>query len=99
MDKSGEKLRTPSEEFYLLVYYYPNNSDKLNASLKSDGYQFFSNKVLEMNKSDGFGSLGGIKPSLAICLVIVFLLVYFALWKGPRSTGKVLFSKILFFRP
>uniref|UniRef100_A0A914ZPM3 Sodium-dependent serotonin transporter n=1 Tax=Parascaris univalens TaxID=6257 RepID=A0A914ZPM3_PARUN len=45
--------------------------------------------VLEMNRSGGFEDLGGIKPSLAFCLLIVFLLVYFALWKGPRSSGKV----------
>ena len=48
-----------------------------------------------MHRSDGFGHLGGVKPSLALCLVIVFLLVYFALWKGPRSTGKVKMNNAL----
>ena len=33
--------------------------------------------------------LGGIKPSLAISTMAVFVLVYFALWKGVKSTGKV----------
>ncbi|KAH7698008.1 sodium-dependent serotonin transporter, partial [Aphelenchoides avenae] len=46
-------------------------------------------KVLEIDKSTGFDDLGGIKPSMAFCLFLVFLTVYFALWKGPRSTGKV----------
>ncbi|VDM39508.1 unnamed protein product [Toxocara canis] len=64
LDKSGEKLRTPSEEYFLF-------------------------NVLEINRSSGFEDLGGVKPSLAFCLLIVFLLVYFALWKGPRSSGKV----------
>ena len=30
-----------------------------------------------------------IKPSLAISTLAVFTLVYFALWKGVKSTGKV----------
>ena len=34
-------------------------------------------------------SLGNIKPSLALCTLSVFVLVYFALWKGVKSTGKV----------
>ena len=36
-----------------------------------------------------FTSLGNIKPSLALCTLSVFVLVYFALWKGVKSTGKV----------
>ena len=39
-------------------------------------------------------SLGPIKPSLAICTLAVFVLVYFALWKGVKSTGKVNLMKI-----
>uniref|UniRef100_A0A183F3T1 Transporter n=1 Tax=Heligmosomoides polygyrus TaxID=6339 RepID=A0A183F3T1_HELPZ len=64
LSKSGERLTTPSEEFYF-------------------------HKVLEIQKSSGFDDLGGVKPSMAICLAFVFLLVYFALWKGPRSSGKM----------
>uniref|UniRef100_A0AC34FFM6 Uncharacterized protein n=1 Tax=Panagrolaimus sp. ES5 TaxID=591445 RepID=A0AC34FFM6_9BILA len=41
------------------------------------------------HRSSGFDDLGAIKPSLAFCMFIVFLIVYFALWKGPRSSGKV----------
>ncbi|VDM61731.1 unnamed protein product [Angiostrongylus costaricensis] len=62
--KSGERLTTPSEEFYF--------------------YQ-----VLEIQKSSGFDDLGGVKLSMAACLAFVFLLVYFALWKGPKSSGKM----------
>ncbi|VDL71430.1 unnamed protein product [Nippostrongylus brasiliensis] len=45
--------------------------------------------VSSIAKSTGFDDLGGVKPSMAICLAFVFLLVYFALWKGPKSSGKV----------
>ncbi|KAK6725741.1 hypothetical protein RB195_004204 [Necator americanus] len=64
LGKSGERLTTPSEEFYF-------------------------HRVLEIQKSAGFEDLGGVKPSMALCLAFVFLLVYFALWKGPRSSGKM----------
>lgn len=46
--------------------------------------------LLELHKSEGFGDLGNIKWSLVLCLLAVFLLVYFSLWKGVRSTGKVI---------
>ena len=45
--------------------------------------------VLETQNSQGITSLGSIKPSLAISTLAVFVLVYFALWKGVKSTGKV----------
>lgn len=49
----------------------------------------FRRSVLEQHKSDGLDRLGSIKWSLAICVMAVFLLVYFSLWKGVRSAGKV----------
>ncbi|KAK5966490.1 Sodium-dependent serotonin transporter [Trichostrongylus colubriformis] len=64
LGKGGERLTTPSEEFY----FY---------------------RVLEIQKSAGFEDLGGVKPSMAVCLAFVFILVYFALWKGPKSSGKM----------
>lgn len=45
--------------------------------------------VLEQHRADGLDSIGGVKWSLALCLLAVFLLVYFSLWKGVRSTGMV----------
>lgn len=45
--------------------------------------------VLEQHRSDGLNRIGPIKWSLALCVMAVFILVYFSLWKGVRSTGKV----------
>lgn len=52
---------------------------------------FFSNRrsVLEIFRSSGIDDIGQIKPSLAFCLACIFLMVYFSLWKGVKSTGKV----------
>lgn len=49
--------------------------------------------VLEQHKSDGLDDMGPIKPSLALCVFGVFVLVYFSLWKGVRSAGKVCILK------
>ena len=46
-------------------------------------------EVLETHKGEGIAQLGQIKPSLAFSTLAVFVLVYFALWKGVKSTGKV----------
>ena len=50
--------------------------------------------VLEMQKSQGITELGAIKPSLALSTLAVFVLVYFALWKGVKSTGKVIMNAV-----
>lgn len=52
---------------------------------------FHRRSVLEIYRSSGIDDIGQIKPSLAACLACIFLLVYFSLWKGVKSTGKVSF--------
>ena len=42
-----------------------------------------------MDKADGFENLGKVKWELAFSLLGVFVIVYFALWKGIKSSGKV----------
>uniref|UniRef100_A0A1I8B250 Transporter n=1 Tax=Meloidogyne hapla TaxID=6305 RepID=A0A1I8B250_MELHA len=73
-----------------------NCRETLNTSLAIDGQEwrtpsqeFYIFSVLESHKSTGLNDLGGVKPSMAFCLFLVFLIVYFALWKGPQSTGKI----------
>ena len=59
------------------------------SNISSPAEEFFKRGVLEMQHSQGIASLGSIKPSLALSTLAVFVLVYFALWKGVKSTGKV----------
>lgn len=51
--------------------------------------------VLEQHLSDGLDRMGPIKPSMALCVFGVFVLVYFSLWKGVRSSGKVVWVTAL----
>jgi SNF family Na+-dependent transporter len=48
-----------------------------------------SRRLQEKHKADKFNNLGKVKWELALSLLIVFIVVYFALWKGIKSSGKV----------
>ncbi|GAB0098904.1 Transporter [Sergentomyia squamirostris] len=76
----------------------PNCSRVTNLSIingTSPAREFFERKVLEQHKSDGLSYMGPVKPSLALCVFGVFVLVYFSLWKGVRSAGKVVWVTAL----
>uniref|UniRef100_A0A7M4F1L8 Transporter n=1 Tax=Crocodylus porosus TaxID=8502 RepID=A0A7M4F1L8_CROPO len=46
-------------------------------------------KVLEIQKSSGLYDVGGIRWQLLLCLLLIFTIVYFSLWKGVKTSGKV----------
>lgn len=46
-------------------------------------------KVLELQKSGGLYNVGGIHWELLLCLFLIFTIVYFSLWKGVKTSGKV----------
>ncbi|KAJ8919805.1 hypothetical protein NQ315_006334 [Exocentrus adspersus] len=66
-----------------------------NVTASSPAREFFEREVLEQYKSDGLNRMGPIKPALALCVFAVFILVYFSLWKGVRSTGKAVWITAL----
>ena len=45
--------------------------------------------VLNVHESDGIGDLGPPKWDLTLCLVLAYVIIYFATWKGVKSSGKV----------
>ena len=44
--------------------------------------------LLELNQSHGIDDLGKIKWDIALCLLVVYLVCYFSLWKGISTSGK-----------
>ncbi|CAF0752658.1 unnamed protein product [Brachionus calyciflorus] len=50
--------------------------------------EFYTRYLTEMHKSTGLEELGNIKWEMLLSLLIVFITVYFALWKGIKSAGK-----------
>nr|XP_022905414.1 sodium-dependent serotonin transporter [Onthophagus taurus] len=61
----------------------------------SPAKEFFEREVLEQQNSMGLDRIGPIKPALAVCVFAVFILVYFSLWKGVKSTGKAVWITAL----
>lgn len=50
-------------------------------------YYYFRSYVLE--RSSGIEETGRLKWELALILLMCWVIVYFCIWKGPKSTGKV----------
>lgn len=57
---------------------------------------FFSRAILELHESDGIHDLGSIKWDMALCLLAVYVICYFSLWKGISTSGKVVWFTALF---
>ena len=51
-------------------------------------FLFYRFGVLEADKSSGIDNIGAIKWELSLCLLGVMVLIYFALWRGIKSSGK-----------
>ncbi|KAJ8333760.1 hypothetical protein SKAU_G00410790 [Synaphobranchus kaupii] len=47
--------------------------------------------VLNLHNSEGIQDLGLPQPRLVLCLVVVVFILYFSLWKGVKSSGKVVY--------
>lgn len=45
--------------------------------------------VLHLHESQGIHDLGLPRWDLTMCLVVVVFILYFSLWKGVKSSGKV----------
>lgn len=48
---------------------------------------FFRRRVLKI--SQGIENIGSLRWELVLCLLLAWILCYFCVWKGVRSTGKV----------
>jgi solute carrier family 6 dopamine transporter-like protein 3 len=71
----------------------PSNVTK---SFSSASSEYFNRFILEIHYSAGIHDLGIIKWEMAACLLIVYLICYFSLWKGISTSGKVVWFTALF---
>ncbi|KAM6241929.1 sodium-dependent serotonin transporter-like [Spheniscus humboldti] len=69
-------------------YFGRSNVTWTNFS-RSPAEEFYTRKVLEIQKSGGLYDMGGIHWQLLLCLFLIFTIVYFSLWKGVKTSGKV----------
>ncbi|XP_067145487.1 sodium-dependent dopamine transporter [Centruroides vittatus] len=71
-------------------------SSPKNQSRSSPAAEYFNRAVLELHKSQGIDGLGVVKWDIALCLLAVYLICYFSLWKGISTSGKVVWFTALF---
>uniref|UniRef100_A0A8C3TAJ0 Transporter n=1 Tax=Chelydra serpentina TaxID=8475 RepID=A0A8C3TAJ0_CHESE len=69
--------------------YFGKSNVTWTAFSKSPAEEFYTRKVLEIQKSSGLYDVGGIRWQLLLCLFLIFTIVYFSLWKGVKTSGKV----------
>uniref|UniRef100_A0A8C8DSM4 Transporter n=1 Tax=Oryzias sinensis TaxID=183150 RepID=A0A8C8DSM4_9TELE len=76
-----------------------NHSSAETSASSADGMrspviEFWERKVLRL--SGGLHEPGVISYELVLCLVVTWVMVYFCMWKGVKSTGKVVYFTALF---
>lgn len=50
---------------------------------------FNRRRVLQIDHSSGLTDMGALRPELVVCCFLVFIMLYFSLFKGVKSSGKV----------
>ncbi|XP_078713769.1 sodium-dependent serotonin transporter-like [Lampetra fluviatilis] len=63
---------------------------------RSPAEEFYTHNVLEIQHSKGLGGVGGLRWQLLLCLFLIFTIVYFSLWKGVKTSGKVVWVTATF---
>ncbi|XP_048044571.1 solute carrier family 6 member 4b isoform X1 [Megalobrama amblycephala] len=69
-------------------YFGKDNVTWTNYS-RSPAEEFYTRNVLAVHESSGLGNVGYIRWQLMLCLFLIFTIVYFSLWKGVKTSGKV----------
>ncbi|NXP67079.1 S6A12 protein, partial [Chloropsis cyanopogon] len=66
----------------------------LPANATSSMIEFWEKRVLGL--TDGIHKLGAVRWELALCLLLAWIICYFCIWKGVKSTGKVVYFTATF---
>ncbi|XP_014649492.1 PREDICTED: sodium- and chloride-dependent GABA transporter 2 isoform X2 [Ceratotherium simum simum] len=76
---------------------FQKNNGSLNVTSEnatSPVIEFWERRVLKI--SDGIHHLGALRWELALCLLLAWVICYFCIWKGVKSTGKVVYFTATF---
>ncbi|XP_048356299.1 sodium- and chloride-dependent betaine transporter-like isoform X1 [Sphaerodactylus townsendi] len=75
-----------------------NNTSLENGTVSSNTtspvIEFWEKRVLGL--TDGLHHLGTVRWELALCLMLAWIICYFCIWKGVKSTGKVVYFTATF---
>ncbi|XP_073171761.1 sodium-dependent serotonin transporter isoform X2 [Lepidochelys kempii] len=76
--------------------YFINASITWTPHSISPAEEFYTRHVLQVQRSKGLDDLGGISWQLTLCLLLIFTIVYFSIWKGVKTSGKVVWVTATF---
>uniref|UniRef100_A0A8C4PW68 Transporter n=1 Tax=Eptatretus burgeri TaxID=7764 RepID=A0A8C4PW68_EPTBU len=65
------------------------NTVNCTDSLTHNLTEYYERHVLHLHESSGIDNLGPPRWHLSLCLFIVLVILYFSLWRGVRTSGKV----------
>ncbi|CAG06703.1 unnamed protein product, partial [Tetraodon nigroviridis] len=87
-------LCPPTETCILFSHQNQTGNSSLTKNATSPVIEFWEREVL--NLSDNLDKLGPVSWKLALCLVAIWVICYFCVWKGVKSTGKVVYLTATF---
>ncbi|XP_034459847.1 sodium- and chloride-dependent GABA transporter 2-like isoform X2 [Hippoglossus hippoglossus] len=83
-----------TESCVLFNHLNQTNASSLPENASSPVMEFWEREVLRL--SSNLDELGPVSWKLALCLAVVWLVCYFCVWKGVKSTGKVVYLTATF---
>ncbi|XP_034028465.1 sodium- and chloride-dependent creatine transporter 1 [Thalassophryne amazonica] len=93
-DTSTSLLSSTSPFNLSLAQLSLNGSCMEAEGMRSPVIEFWERKVLRL--SGGLHEPGDISYEMVLCLIATWVIVYFCMWKGVKSTGKVVYFTALF---
>ncbi|XP_077167412.1 sodium-dependent serotonin transporter isoform X1 [Paroedura picta] len=76
--------------------YLSNKTFAWTSNSTSPAEEFYTRHILQIHRADGLDDLGGISWQLTLCLLFIFTIVYFSIWKGVKTSGKVVWVTATF---
>uniref|UniRef100_A0A8C4Y484 Transporter n=1 Tax=Gopherus evgoodei TaxID=1825980 RepID=A0A8C4Y484_9SAUR len=65
------------------------NGTKYSKYKLTPAAEFYERGVLHLHESGGIHDLGSPQWQLSLCLLVVVIILFFSLWKGVKTSGKV----------
>uniref|UniRef100_A0A8C5GN19 Transporter n=1 Tax=Gouania willdenowi TaxID=441366 RepID=A0A8C5GN19_GOUWI len=93
-NQSSVQLLSSTPSNMSSVPLFINGSSMEAEGMRSPVIEFWERKVLRL--SGGLDEPGLISYEIVLCLIATWVLVYFCMWKGVKSTGKVVYFTALF---
>ncbi|XP_072540655.1 sodium- and chloride-dependent GABA transporter 2-like [Salminus brasiliensis] len=71
-----------------------NVTENIPEKVASPVVEFWERRILGL--SGGIDEVGNVRWDLALCLLLAWIICYFCVWKGVKSTGKVVYFTATF---